>query len=245
MGSTNGMSTTRSMITLNNQRILVVAAHPDDEVLGCGGLLKINAANGGRSRVLFLGEGSSCRSRTSTTTDIERAVAERQEAAKTAAKLLGGHEVVFGDLTCGRFHSSPRIEANHVIESSVDEFNPSIVLTHSNNDVNLDHKAVYESTLMALRPVSSNARVHTLATFEVMSSTEWNTDYPFQPNLFVPMSEDHLETKIEAMNCYATELRPFPFPRSPEGIRAYCTFRGMQVGQKYAEAFHIIRSVAI
>ena len=115
---------------------------------------------------------------------------------------------------------------------------------HSGFDVNSDHKVIHESALMALRPISENLGIHTIGTFEIQSSSEWNTEEPFQPNLFVPLSEAILEQKIRAMDCYATETRPYPFPRSQEGVKAHAMYRGMQVGHPYAEAFRVTRSTA-
>lgn len=225
------------------RRILVVAAHPDDEVLGCGGLLAKSRAEGKDCLALILGEGSTCRFATADTTppEVAAAVAERQDAAQTAAKILGGVELVFHDLPCGRFDQIPLIEIGKRIEREIAKFDPDTVLTHSRKDVNNDHRISFQATLQATRPGAQN-HVHSVLTYEVLSSSEWAFVEQFQPQLFVQI-DDFIERKVAAMNAYAKEQRPYPFPRSAEGLRTHAMMRGMQVAARFAEAFEVVRSM--
>lgn len=224
-------------------RILVVCAHPDDEILGCGGLLAKLRKRGAAVRVLFLGEGSSCRFDRADRDGASCAedIAERQRAARAALALIGVDEIVFHDAVCGQFNTAPLIDLGRNVEAEISAFVPDTILTHSHVDANDDHRVTFQATLQATRPGALN-HVASVLSFEVLSSTEWRFVETFRPNYFVSI-ENEIDAKIAAMALYATETRPFPFARSPESIRALAMTRGAQAGVRCAEAFHLVRGI--
>ena len=223
-------------------KVLIIASHPDDEVLGCGGLISKQKKRGSDVRILFLGEGSSCRFDNIEDKEAIAAIKYRQTCAKKALEFLGIKEYYFNDLPCGRFDTIPIIEINKLIEKKIEEFRPDSVFTHSLNDANSDHRITFQSTLMSTRPGALNS-VKSVFSYEVLSSSEWNFSSSFLPNYFLELEEDDLTTKIEAMKFYDTETKPYPFPRSSEGIKTQAMMRGMQGGFKLAEAFQLIRKL--
>ena len=231
------------MINLINSSILIIAAHPDDEVLGCGGLLsKISGKS--KISIIFIGEGSSCRYTNLNEKGIDNDIKERESASKKVAKKFNLHDLEFFNLPCGRFDQVPIIDINKIIESRISKFNPDIIFTHDPFDVNNDHKIVYRSTIMSTRP-NSVTNVPTICTYEVPSSTEcgFSTEGQFAPNFFIELSKLDLESKFEGLSYYSSEIKKFPFPRSLKGIEAYARFRGMQSAVQYAEAFKLVRTI--
>jgi LmbE family N-acetylglucosaminyl deacetylase len=222
------------------KRILIIAAHPDDETLGCGGLISKYQQRDVEFKVLFLGEGSTCRF--SDPSDVEALVAieVRTKSARLAMGFLGIQDFEFHNLPCGRFDQVPIIIVNKIIEDVIRDFEPDTVFTHSPNDANNDHKIVFNSTLMATRPGAKN-HVNRLLSYEVLSSSEWSYTNIFTPNYFEEISEEDLSRKWHTLSLYDGEMRSYPFPRSNEGVRALSMVRGMQAGVPYAEAFHLVR----
>jgi LmbE family N-acetylglucosaminyl deacetylase len=200
--------------------------------------------SGATLRVLFLGEGSSCRFDRSLRDGAECLAAklERQEAARAASSLIGVEEVAFGDAPCGDFGSVPLVDLGRRIEAEISAFRPDTVLSHSHVDANKDHRIVFQATLQATRPGALN-KVASLLSFEIPSSTEWRFVETFQPNYFVSIGEEGLNTKLSAMKLYASETKPYPFARSAEAIRALAMVRGAQAGLTFAEAFQIVRGI--
>lgn len=226
------------------KRILVVVAHPDDEVLGCGGTIHRVLQEGGQVRVLILGEGSSCRfpSAEIGSPEVAAAVAQRRGFAEKALAVLGVGDTAFCDLPCGRFDMIPIIEIGKQIEAQMADFRPDTVLTHYGRDANSDHRHVFDAVLAATRPIPGTP-VRTVMSFEIPSSTEWRFVDTFQPGCFIDIDAD-IDAKVAAFDCYAeTEGRAFPFPRCDEGLRTLARYRGMQVGLRHAEAFQIVRCV--
>ena len=223
------------------ERTLIVVAHPDDEILGCGGLLaKISSIS--EIRVVFIAEGSSCRYNLDETEEISEAIIIRSLAARKSLGKFGVGDIHFENNECGRLDQIPILEINKLIERHIKEFNPSTLICHSSVDANSDHRRVFEATLMATRPGALN-QVKQVLSCEIPSSTEWRFTEAFQPNYFVNLDESELQMKIKALLDYESEVRDFPFPRSPRGIKALSEFRGMQSGSEYAEAFQLIRSI--
>ena len=151
---------------------------------------------------------------------------------------LGVSEFSFYNLPCGRFNTKPLIEKNKLIEKEINSFNPDTVFTHSNNDSNKDHVIVYESTIIATRPGSG---VKKILSYEVLSSSEWNYNHPFSPNVFFSLNKKNIDDKCNALSMYKSEIGPFPYPRSNEGIINLANRRGIQCGSPYAEAFSLVR----
>lgn len=226
-------------------RVLVVCAHPDDEILGCGGVLAKLRKRDAAVRVLFLGEGSSCRFDPADRGGAAclDAIDERQKAARAALARVGVNEINFQNAPCGQFNMVPLIELGRSIEAEINDFGPDTVLTHAHVDANNDHRIAFQAVLQATRPGALN-HVASVLSFEVLSSTEWRFVETFRPNYFVSI-EAEISAKIEAMSLYASETRPFPFARSPENIRALAMMRGAQAGTGFAEAFHLVRGISI
>lgn len=222
-------------------RILVVAAHPDDEILGCGGTIARLINEGYEAYVVVLGEGVTSR-------DDKRKKGERIEEIKQlknqmheANKIIGVEKVFSLDLPDNRFDSVTFLDIVKKIEKVKNDLNPEIIFTHFENDLNIDHKITYEAVLTATRPME-NESVKTIYSFEVPSSTEWSYPLSFSPNVFFDISQT-LNKKTEAMSCYKSELREFPHPRSLKAIKLAANVWGLKVGLNYAEAFQLVRSI--
>lgn len=226
------------------KKILVVVAHPDDETLGCGGLISNYSKKGFKFKTLVLGEGTSCRyPKNSKETEIKKKILEREKSCKKALKILGAKEVTFKNLPCGRFDTVPIIDIAKIVEKEILTFDPDTVITHSNTDVNNDHRLAFQAVLQATRPAIKN-NVKTVLSFEVISSTERNFTNTFSPNFFIDLKKKDVENKKNALKCFNTEYGSFPFPRSLKALEVLANFRGIQSGCEYAEAFKIIRMIS-
>ena len=223
---------------LNFGKTMVVAAHPDDEVLGCGGLIAKLVNQGEQVRVVFIAEGSSCRYNT-LTEEAQKEINFRKKCGIEAMKSLGVNDYCFYNLPCGRLDSEPLIEIAKTIEKEILDYEPTTVLTHSRNDVHNDHKVIFRATVQATRPVGKI--VKNLLSFEILSSSEWGYTESFKPNVFVNITST-IDVKINAMHCYSTEQPKYPHPRSDQVIKSLATIRGSQSGVEYSEGFEIIRS---
>ena len=222
------------------KRVLVIAAHPDDEILGCGGLISKYQSHGVIFKIVFIGEGSTCRFEDPSCEDGLAAIEQRSASAIKALNCLKIEDIEFNNLPCGRLDQTPIILINKIIEIAINGFMPDTVLTHSPYDANNDHKIVFHSTIMATRPGAQN-HVRRLMSYEVLSSSEWAYVDAFIPNYFEELTEQDVEVKWQALSFYESEIKCFPFPRSSDGIRTLAMMRGMQSGFKFAEAFHLIR----
>lgn len=225
---------------MNARRILVVAAHPDDEVLGCGGTVVRHADEGDEVRVLFLSDGVGARG-------ISRnapAFQARELAAHAAAVTLGVRKVQFLGLPDNRLDSIDLLDIVKPIEHIVQEFRPSVIYTHHGGDLNVDHRIFHKALLTACRP-QPGASVSRILFFETPSSTEWadpSFGPAFCPNCFVGIAEQ-MSRKMAALHHYEGEMRPFPHARSLESIEALARTRGCTAGLPAAEAFVILREI--
>ena len=222
------------------KRVLVIAAHPDDEILGCGGLISKYHSRGVTFKILFIGEGSTCRFSDPLCLDSLAAIKQRNASAIKALVTLLVNKIKFNDLPCGRFDQTPIISINKIIEEAIKDFQPDTVLTHSAHDANNDHKIVFNATLMATRPGAQN-HIDRLMSYEVLSSTEWAFIESFTPSHFEEITEKDVEAKWFALSRYDSEIKNYPFPRSSDGVKTLAMMRGMQSGFKFAEAFQLIR----
>ena len=220
-------------------RVLVVAAHPDDETLGAGGTIPRHVARGDDVLVCLMSDGVAARHDQS---DLQRRCAEK------ACGVLGVRDVVFCDLPDQGLDALPLLDVIRPIEDCVREFRPQIVYTHYMEDVNQDHRAVFRATMVATRPVGGSP-VRKLLCFETRSSAEWAPPFSgnvFAPNVFVDVS-DTLSLKIEALSVYehthVSEIHPYPHPRSYEGVRIYAQRHGVTVGLSAAEPFMLVRQL--
>ncbi|WP_281661951.1 PIG-L deacetylase family protein [Microvirgula aerodenitrificans] len=219
------------------RKVLVIAAHPDDEVLGAGGVIALHALWGDEVHILIVTEGCS-----SQYPDHPEMVLQKKSEAKEAAAILGvpPDKLHFEGLPDMRLDSVPATRINKSIETVIQSVQPSIVYTHASSDVNLDHRLVFEASLVACRPYAAPF-VEAIYSYFAPSSTEWGIA-PFDANHFVDVSSV-METKINAMAAYKSEVRTAPHPRSIESLHAIFATFGSVVGCQYAEAFKLVRSV--
>lgn len=224
------------MILNSARNVLVIAAHPDDEVLGVGGTIPLLKAAGARVTVAIVTDGSS------TQYAGDAAIARRKAAQLAAAnRVLGTDEVVHWDLPDMRLDRVAHVELNQRFEQLIGAGRFDTVLVHHHGDVNLDHRMIYRSVLVAARGVPGQP-VERLLTYHVSSSTEWGQDRPeraFVPNLWIDIGST-IEQKLAALKAYTDELRPYPHPRSPEGVEAVARAFGVQAGFTHAEPFRLI-----
>ncbi len=223
--------------------VLVIAAHPDDEVLGCGGTMARLAREGHEVRVAILGEGITSRYDARSEADRDLIVALHGRSRK-ANMLLGAREVTIGTLPDNRFDTVPLLDVVKQIERLIEAFRPEVVYTQHGGDLNIDHVVTFRATLTATRPTAGSP-VRALYGYEVASATEWafQTMSPvFRPNTFVDVAAT-LDLKLRAMETYESEARPFPHPRSAEALRAAARHWGSVIGLEAAEAFELVRAV--
>lgn len=220
-------------------KVLVVAAHPDDEILGCGATIAKHIANGDVVQVLILGAGIAAR-KNITIGQRKKLLENLHQCAIKANGVIGVKNLTLKDFPDNKFDSVPLLDIIHSIEEVADVFKPNIIYTHHRADVNIDHRKIAEAIQSVVRPMQGSVIKRVLA-FEVASSTEWNfCQTPrFVPNVFINIS-DFFDKKIKAMQCYEGELRKFPHPRSLEYLDALVKVRGGQSGMLAAEAFELI-----
>ena len=234
------------MNNFKNKRILVVVAHPDDELLGIGGTLKsLSNSQNCKIKVVILGEGLTSRSDKREAADWEEKLKHHRKNIYNAKDIIGYHQVSIYNFPDNRFDSINLLDIIKVVEKEKTSFNPDIVFTHHGGDLNIDHQRVFEAVITATRPLEDEI-TNTIITFETPSGTEWRASSDpkhFIPNMFFKLSEENIQAKINAMECYEFEKRTYPHPRSPEALRITAQQRGITVGCKYAEAFCIIRSI--
>ncbi|PIR82445.1 GlcNAc-PI de-N-acetylase [Candidatus Kaiserbacteria bacterium CG10_big_fil_rev_8_21_14_0_10_59_10] len=224
---------------MSKQNILVIAAHPDDEILGAGGAIARHIEEEDNVRVLILGEDISSRAGVPRER-IEREQKKLYACSQKALKFLGAGAPVQKSLPDNAFDSVPLLSVVHGIEAVMKEMQPHIVYTHHGSDVNVDHRITSDAVLTAVRPAKDGSVMEVRA-FEVPSSTEWNFTRPlFRPQVFVGLTEAQLKKKIAAMRAYRSEIRSFPHPRSAEYLEALARVRGGQAGFPAAEAFELV-----
>lgn len=223
--------------------VLVVAAHPDDEVLGCGATMAKLAAAGETVDVLILGEGATSRADSRDNGDHDL-VDQLAVDSRRAADVLGVHDVVCEGLPDNRFDTVALLDVVKLVERQIEERAPTAVYTQHGGDVNIDHQVVFRAVLAATRPVPGHPVRQVLA-FEVGSSTEWAFGAfapAFRPSVFEDVS-GFIDQKVDALRCYESEVRAFPHPRSPEVLVANATRWGSAVGVAAAEAFEPVRLI--
>jgi len=224
--------------------ILVVAAHPDDEVLGCGGTIARHADAGDQVQVLVVAEGATSRQQQRDRNQASDELSALAQAAQKAAAILGAKGVELLDLPDNRLDSLDRLDLIKQIEERIACHQPEVVYVHHSGDVNIDHRRLHEAVVTACRPTPGQP-VRRLLSFEVASSTEWQppgSAPPFQPNWFVDISSQW-PRKREALEAYASEMRPWPHARSIEALEHLARWRGAQVGVEAAEAFCLLRQL--
>lgn len=230
----------------SHEKVLVVVAHPDDEVLGCGGTIAKLTRNGAQVFILIVAEGETSRGGTRHAESSAQVTAHLHVAAERSAKILGGQPPIMLGLPDNRLDSLPLLDVIKLIEGVIEDIAPQIVYTHHAGDLNIDHRIVHQAVMTACRPLPGSI-VKRIATFETVSSTEWGIDHAaavFRPNCFVNVI-DTLDQKRQALETYVSEIRPFPHARSWENVESLARHRGASVGLHAAEAFMIVREISL
>jgi LmbE family N-acetylglucosaminyl deacetylase len=230
----------------NNKKIMIVVAHPDDELLGLGATMnKLIKENKIQTHVVILGEGITSRNEKRDVAKWEKELVIHRNNISLAQKAIGYHSVSIYDFADNRFDTIALLDIIKVIEKEKKLFNPDIVFTHHGGDVNIDHQRTFEAVITACRPVNDE-NVKMIVTFETPSGTEWRVPSDprhFLPNLFIEVSESNLQAKIKGMESYEFEKRNYPHPRSPESLKIQAQRWGLAMGVNFAEAFCIVRQI--
>lgn len=215
---------------MTRKNIVVIAPHPDDEVLGMGATIRKLVSRGNRIHLCVVSEGATAQYKD------KKMIEVRKNACLKAGKILGISTFDFLDFPDMKLDSVPHLEINQKLEKILEKYKPEIVYTSPSNDLNKDHQIVFESTLVAARPLSST--VKQILSYEIPGII----NKPFHPTIFEDVSKE-LVYKIRAFKKYESEVMKFPHPRSIEFIEALSIQRGAESGLKKAEAFELIRSV--
>jgi len=215
-------------------RILVIAPHPDDEVLGCGGTI---AKCVGRGDTVFL-----CVITKVYPPDwSEKYIKNKKIEINKATRILGIKHIYFLDFLSVMLDTLPQKDINNALQKIVSEINPDIVFIPWKGDLNRDHRIVFESALVATRPL--NTGIKKILAYETLSETEWGRSLEaFQPNIYEDITP-YISIKLDAIQSYESELKEYPHPRSIEAIDILAKKRGSEVSLKYAEAFMLIREI--
>ncbi len=219
------------------KNILIIAPHPDDEVLGCGGTIKKLSSAGNKLYVLVVTRGKKG-------LYSEEKILNVRSEARSAHKILGITETRFLDFPAPDLDLVSIAEISGAISSVINEFQISSLYLPHRGDIHNDHKVVFNAGLVAARPVNGNP-VRRIYSYETLSETEWAapfSDDAFIPDFYINIS-DVLISKLEAIKCYKSQLRDFPNPRSLKSIEALANLRGSTVGFTHAEAFMTIRVI--
>lgn len=225
--------------------VLVVAAHPDDEVLGAGGTIARHADAGDVVQVLIVAEGATSRQEQRDREKAANELTSLAQAAEAAGRILGAAAVELLSLPDNRLDSLDRLDLIKQIGQKIDQYQPQVVYTHHAGDVNIDHRRLHEAVVTACRPTPGQP-VRRLLSYEVASSTEWQPSGSapaFQPNCFVDITAQWAR-KRQALEAYAVEMRDWPHARSLEAVEHLARLRGAQVGVEAAEAFCLLRQLA-
>ena len=219
-------------------KILVIAAHPDDELLGCGGTILKHVDNNDDVYVIFMTDGVSARGKN------YLKVKKRKRQAIKVSKLLNTKSTIFLNFPDNKMDSIPLLKIVKRLEKLILKLKPKTIYTHFSDDLNKDHKITFEAVNVACRPIN-NCSVKKIISFEILSSTEWklnNSKKKFNPNLYINIDK-YLIKKLAALKIYTDEIKKFPHSRSLKGIQTLANFRGLESGLNCAEAFYINKEI--
>lgn len=228
---------------IKKESILVVAAHPDDEVLGCGGTIAKLCEKKKTVNIIFISNGVD--SRDESQKKIEKLIEQRKKAAIRSCKILGTNKPDFVNLPDNTLDKFSLLKITKIIEKFIKKYSPNTIYTHFNKDLNVDHCKVSNAVITACRP-QKKCSVKTLFFFEIPSSTEWkinNRDNVFEPNWYEDITTTE-KKKFKALNAYSMELRKWPHPRSIKGIKSLVKWRGATAGVAAAESFIMARNIS-
>jgi len=223
---------------------LVVAAHPDDEVLGCGGTIARLTTEGWEVHVHIVAEGSTSRDHVRNVDKHSENLMELREAAKVANRILVAKSLGFSGMPDNRLDGIELLDIIKLVDADIQRLKPNLVLTHHAGDVNIDHRIIHDAVIAACRPQPGNS-VRELLFFEIASSTEWRpgaSARAFIPDTYFDVT-DFITRKTEALQAYNLEMRPFPHARSIEAVGALARWRGASIGRVAAEAFMLGRRI--
>tara|TARA_Y100000031_G_C8222425_1_gene386613 strand:- start:1189 stop:1878 length:690 start_codon:yes stop_codon:yes gene_type:complete len=224
--------------------VLVVAAHPDDEVLGCGGTIAKHINQGDEVHVIILAEGITSRDKKRNTKTSKKQLNQLIESAKQAHDILGTTSIKFFDFPDNRMDSIDLLTVVKIVEKELSKITPDIIYTHYENDLNIDHQITNRAVITACRPYP-NQSVRKILAFEVQSSTDWQSQIAnkiFTPNHYINIS-DYLDFKLKALEAYSSEMRSWPHSRSIKAVEHLALWRGSTVGIEAAESFQLIRQI--
>lgn len=226
---------------MRTNRILIISAHPDDEVLGCGGTVASLVKKGHEVYALILGEGVTSRDKNRNVKKREREIRELKNSAHKAGKIIGVKNVFTHNFPDNRLDSVPFLDIVKAVEKTKSKIRPDIIFTHYEKDLNIDHQIVYKAVITAARPLPGET-VKEIYSFEIPSSTDWNYPLTFSPDIFFDIT-DTLKVKLKAAEKYSTEIRRGGHSRSFKGIKIAAEYWGLKVGLGYAEAFKVVRII--
>ena len=230
-------------MNLKNSKILVIAAHPDDDILGCGGTLAKAINLKAKVKILFLGEGVSSRFNFGLENSIrsKQSNDKRNKECIESLKVLGIKDYIFESRLCTRFDELPLLNLVKSVEREIKSFKPNIIFTHDRSEVNIDHKLTHDAVEVACRPVNKKF-LKQVYSFEIVCSGNWKFEKNFSPNTYVDISK-FFKKKIKSWNKYKNENKIFPHPRSNIGLETLAKYRGMQSCTLFAEAFRLEREI--
>lgn len=217
------------------KKILVLAAHPDDETFGLGGTIAKHSKKGDKVFVLVFSEGESARKAN------EKDISKRKEKARKACTVLGVKQIKFLGYQDQKLDTIPLLELCIEIESVIKTWKPDTIYTHFWGDLNQDHRRVFEASMISSRPIGKSFPTKVLC-YEIPSSTEWGIS-AFKPNIFIDIEKEKAK-KNKACKFYENELGIFPHPRSLKALSIREQYWGTVAGRKYVESFVLVREVS-
>tara|TARA_Y100000816_G_scaffold292343_1_gene287103 strand:- start:1693 stop:2403 length:711 start_codon:yes stop_codon:yes gene_type:complete len=225
-----------------NKKVLVVAAHPDDEMLGVGGTIhNLVAKKKVTAYALLLSKGILSRKGI----ENKKNLAKQEKNIIKASSIIGFQNTFTLDFPDNRFDSFDLLEAVRLVESKIASLKPDVIFTHHSMDLNIDHRITFQAVITATRPVPSSNPI-SIFSFETPSSTEWQSNESnkaFLPNFFIEIKKNDLIAKQKALKAYTTECKEYPHPRSVKSLEIIAQRWGINIGVKYAEAFRLVRHI--
>lgn len=224
----------------NKKRILVIAPHADDEILGCGATIARHVSEGARVQIAILTNASEG----SPELFSKDYIARLRKEALMAHEMLGVEKTIFRELPAPKLDQLSVSDVSQVISEIIELFKPNRIYIPFENDLHNDHKIIFQSCLVAARPLPES-KIEKILAYETLSETEWAAPFPqnaFVPNYYINI-EHFLETKIQAFELFESQIKQFPHPRSSKTIEALARFRGSTVGYAAAESFMLIRQI--